>query len=335
MSTPKAPKPVMPPADGSKPALPELVAFGLAIVWFIPVAAQVFLSPDPVFTGPLSMLMLFLVASLPLALVWGVVSTARTMRALRDETQRLQMSVDAMRQAYLAGQQGGVTSQPQVEKKLDEIVAAQRKTETTLAMFTTRRDSTLTEPSADRKAALSVPIKHSNDEQPLLALGTPAEDMRAPLSVADFVRALHFPESPEDKAGFRALRLALEDRKSSRLIRAAQDVLTLLSQEGIYMDDLKPERCRPEVWRRFASGERGREIAPLGGIRDRSSLALTASRMREDPIFRDAAHHFLRSFDKTFAEFEKNATDSELADLAETRTARAFMLLGRVTGTFD
>jgi hypothetical protein len=36
-----------------------------------------------------------------------------------------------------------------------------------------------------------------------------------------------------------------------------------------------------------------------------------------------------------FAEFEKNATDAELADLADTRTARAFMLFGRVTGTFD
>ena len=34
-------------------------------------------------------------------------------------------------------------------------------------------------------------------------------------------------------------------------------------------------------------------------------------------------------------EFEKNATDAELADLADTRTARAFMLFGRVTGTFD
>ena len=46
-------------------------------------------------------------------------------------------------------------------------------------------------------------------------------------------------------------------------------------------------------------------------------------------------HHFLRTFDKTFAAFEPNATDEELADLAETRTARAFMLFGRVTGTFD
>ena len=43
----------------------------------------------------------------------------------------------------------------------------------------------------------------------------------------------------------------------------------------------------------------------------------------------------LRAFDKTFAAFEPNASDAELADLADTRTARAFMLFGRVTGTFD
>ncbi len=106
--------------------------------------------------------------------------------------------------------------------------------------------------------------------------------------------------------------------RAAKLIRAAQDVLTLLSQEGIYMDDLPPERARPEVWRKFAQGERGRAIAALGGIRDRSSLALTGARMREDPVFRDAGHHFLRTFDKTFQEFEKNASDADLAELADT-----------------
>ncbi|WP_022704653.1 hypothetical protein [Pseudorhodobacter ferrugineus] len=324
-----------PPVDDSKLGPSEMVALALAVIWIVAIVAQLILSTESVLTGPLSMLMLLLVVFLPLALLWGIISTARTIRALHEEASRLQVAVDAMRHAYIVGQQGVGVTQPSVEKKLDEIVAAQRKTESALAMFSSRRDTTLTVPSADRKAALTMPIKMASDEEPFLALGTPAEELRAPLTVADFVRAVHFPESAEDKAGFRALRLALEDRKTSRLIRAAQDVLTLLSQEGIYMDDLKPERCRPEVWRRFASGERGREIAPLGGIRDRSSLALSAARMREDPVFRDAAHHFLRSFDKTFAEFEKNATDAELADLAETRTARAFMLLGRVTGTFD
>jgi hypothetical protein len=57
--------------------------------------------------------------------------------------------------------------------------------------------------------------------------------------------------------------------------------------------------------------------------------------MREDTIFRDATHHFLRKFDQMLQSFEPNASDEELAELSETRTARAFMLLGRVTGAFD
>jgi hypothetical protein len=119
------------------------------------------------------------------------------------------------------------------------------------------------------------------------------------------------------------------------LIRSAQDVLTLLSQEGIYMDDLRPDRARPEVWRQFAAGDRGRAIAALGGIRDRTAVALTTTRMREDPVFKDAGLHFLRTFDQVMQQFEPSATDAELAEFAETRTARAFMLFGRVTGTFD
>jgi hypothetical protein len=43
----------------------------------------------------------------------------------------------------------------------------------------------------------------------------------------------------------------------------------------------------------------------------------------------------LRRFDKVFSEFETRASDSEISSLSDTRTARAFMLLGRVTGTFD
>jgi hypothetical protein len=221
-----------------------------------------------------------------------------------------------------------------VERKIDEIAATARQADAALATFSSRRDTALTVPSADRKAALAAP-RPTSDDEPGLALGTPAEDLRPPVSTADFIRAVQFPEDADDKVGFRALRAALEDRQTAKLIRAAQDVLTLLSQEGIYMDDLVPDRAHPQVWRRFAAGERGRAIAALGGIRDRASLALTATRMREDPIFRDAGHHFLRAFDKAFAAFEANATDAELIDLANTRTARAFMLLGRVTGTFD
>ena len=122
---------------------------------------------------------------------------------------------------------------------------------------------------------------------------------------------------------------------ASRVVRAGEVVLTLLSQDGIYMDDLAPDRSRPEVWRKFAAGERGHVIAGLGGIRDRSSLALSSSRMRQDQIFRDTSHHFLRAFDKTISTMADSLSDQEIAAMAETRTARAFMLLGRVAGIFD
>ena len=144
-----------------------------------------------------------------------------------------------------------------------------------------------------------------------------------------------FAENADDEDGFAALRRGLQNRETELFIQAAQDVLTLLSQDGIYMDDLRPEVARPETWRRFSLGERGRKVSNLGGIRDRSSLALTSGRMKQDSIFRDTAHHFLRTFDKEFGRFEKSATDEEISAFAETRTARAFMLIGRVAGTFD
>lgn len=156
-----------------------------------------------------------------------------------------------------------------------------------------------------------------------------------PLPLDVLIRALQFPETEEDTEGFRALRRALRDHRAGQLIQAAQDVLTLLSQDGLYMDDLPPDRARPEMWRRFAQGERGGQISALGGIRDRSSIAVASGRMRDDPVFRDATHHFLRRFDRMLADIEPEASDPQIAALSDTRTTRAFMLLGRVMGIFD
>lgn len=317
-------------------ARPELLAALASLGWLGALALWFMLAPEG--GGPLADIPALTAAVLPLVLIWGAAITLRSVRDLRAEAQRLHAAVEALRTAPVAAPiavSAPIAGASERNREEPEQPAP-RPVESASASFTSRRDTTLSVASADRKAALvASPRPGPAEDQPALALGTPAEDLRAPLSVADFVRALQFPESPDDKDGFRALRLALEDRAVAKLIRAAQDVLTLLSQEGIYMDDLRPDRARPELWRSFANGERGRAISGLGGIRDRSSLALASGRMREDPIFRDAAHHFLRSFDKTFAAFEPNATDAELADLSDTRTARAFMLLGRVTGTFD
>ncbi|MFC5737787.1 hypothetical protein [Sinirhodobacter huangdaonensis] len=313
----------------------ERIATGLSLAWLVLVAAFWLFVPGPgAGLDAAALVMAVTGILLPLVMIWIAAITARTAAEMRAEAQALKASVETMRTAWLA--QAQLRPGSTIEKKLDEVAQVARQAETAIATFTSRRDAGATQPSADRKAALVAPAPAApGEDQPALALGTPAEALAQPVSVADFIRALNFPDNADDREGFRALRRALEDRTMAKLIRAAQDVLNLLSQDGIYMDDLRPDRARPELWRRFAQGERGREIAALGGVRDRSSLALTAGRMRSDTIFRDAAHHFLRQFDRTFTEFEANASDQEVAELAETRTARAFMLLGRVTGTFD
>jgi hypothetical protein len=309
----------------------ELIAAALSAVWLLGSAIFFLMlpsdqQPDTGGAG-LRFLMTMLAIFMPVGMIWVAATAARASRVMREESKRLQAAIDAIRQAYIAQQQGqNLGADATVARKLDEIAAAARKTESTLATFQSRRDA------STRLAPLKPAVV---DDQPALALGTSAADMTPPLSHEDFIRALNFPETAEDTEGFSALRKALKDRNASQLVQASQDVLTLLSQDGIYMDDLRPDRARPEIWRQFAQGARGRPIAALGGIRDRSSLALTSARMKQDPIFRDAAHHFLRRFDRAFAAFEAEASDADISALTDTRTVRAFMLLGRVAGTFD
>jgi hypothetical protein len=309
----------------------EIGAGVLTVLWLVAViylnTGEIEGAPGGFADGVLTVLAILM----PIALIWVAATAARTARGLREEAARLQASIDAMRAAYVDQQQRATMDlRPAVVEKLEELVESTRAAQSgTTAVFSSLR---VLPPPEDRAAVIQV-APTAEQPQPGLAFATPME--KEPISVADFIKALNFPENEHDKEGFRTLRRALEDRSTERLIRASQDVLTLLSQDGIYMDDLRPDRARPEIWRRFAQGERGRTVAALGGIHDRSSLVLAAGRMKKDPVFRDAAHHFLRHFDRTFMEFEKNASDTEIVDLANTRTARAFMLIGRVAGTFD
>jgi hypothetical protein len=306
----------------------EIAALAASLLWLLLAGSHLMLGGGSA-EGGIGLLLGLMLLVMPVGLIWVAALALRAMHVMRAESARLQTAIDALRQAYIAQTQGGKGEAPHpvLMKRLEEIAGAQRNFEAILAMVGGVR-------TGEAPAAIAGTAQAAED-QPALSLGTPAEAARPPLSRADFIRALHFPETAEDRAGFAALRRALKDRSAAKLIQAAQDVLTLLSEHGVYMDDLSPDMARPEVWRSFAQGARGRAIAGLGGIHDRSALALAATRMKEDPIFRDAAHHFLRRFDQQFTAFAAQATDEEISAFAMTRTARAFMILGRVAGTFD
>ncbi len=330
---------------------PGAVALALTAIWLLVVAAVLMFLPPGDGGGPAGIrwVATLVAVALPVALVWVAALTARSIRIMREQSARLEAAVDAIRHA--AAQQQPVQGsglRPAIDARLEEIARAQRQTEAAIARLAQHNGPAQAAPGAARSrlapaaspangpaAPARGPAQPPDAAQPSLALGTPDEAAGEPISSADLIRGLNFPEDEGDAEGFRALRAALRDRATAGLVRSAQDVLTLLAEDGIYMDDLAPDRARPEIWRRFAQGERGKVVAALGGVRDRSCLALTTGRMRQDPVFRDTAHHFLRKFDKTLAAVEPRLSDGEIVALSETRSARAFMLLGRVSGTFD
>lgn len=303
------------------------VAIGISVAWLG--LAVLFFTFVGIGTGPTGALVAVLAVVVPVALVWNAAIALGSAQAVRDETEQIQAALDAMRQVYLSQAQAASTAMaPTVERKIDEIAKGQKRAESALANFVSKR------PAVSRDGEPPLPMGDHAPDQPSLGLATP-EGEGFTVTKEDFIAAMHFPETPDDTAGFSALRRALADRRAARLITASQDVLTLLSQDGIYMDDLPPDLARPEVWRRFAAGERGGPIASIGGIRDRSSLTLTTSRMRKDSIFRDTCHHFLRTFDQVFCTAVEELSDAELMQAVDTRTARAFMLIGRTAGMFD
>ncbi|MBK5934502.1 hypothetical protein C8N32_104192 [Rhodovulum imhoffii] len=178
------------------------------------------------------------------------------------------------------------------------------------------------------------PAAHPDPDprQTSLALNTPSQPDSPPLPAADFLRAVNFPVSTTDKAGFRALRLALDTPGTAQLIRAAQDILELLSQAGLYMDDLSPAPADPTLWRRYARGARGAEIAGMATMQAPDTLSLIAARLQSDPVFSDAALHFQRHFERHLTRFAADATDEQLTGLAHTRSGRAFILLAQSAG---
>ncbi|MEY4780298.1 MAG: hypothetical protein RLZZ607_1611 [Pseudomonadota bacterium] len=296
--------------NGAQDSVARLIALAFSAVWLG--AAGLYAFAGWRTEGLLGWGLLALGAALPVILAWVLVGTIVAIRNLHAQTAALQRTIEGLRAAQ--------SRAPVLRQSTDTPSTP---------------ETSLPFPQAQIAAALAPPAHHEPNAQPTLALGTEMIDLPAFVEVADVLRALHFPDGPDDAEGFRALRLALTDHGLAKLIRAAQDVLNLLAEDGIFVDALTADHPRPELWRKFAAGERGGIIAGLGGVRDRSSLALTAARMRGDDVFRDAAHHFLRSFDKAMVTLEPRASDSDLTILSDTRTARAFMLFGRVTGIFD
>ncbi len=315
------------------------IALAITIFWLLACTIYIFGVPGALAEASSSLLTLmitFMAMFFPVIVIWTVAYVSNSVRIMQAETNVLRTSMDQIKTVLSEKPQQDDTA---LKEQLAEIAALTQQTDSRLnELAQLQTAAPMAEPTTVRSDAAALVEKAPEPDdlsQTTLPLQTPTGPERMPITVPEFIKALNFPENAEDKEGFRVLRRAFEERELGKLLQASQDVLTLLSQDGIYMDDLNPDKPLPTVWRRFASGQRGLTVSALGGIRDRSALTLAKTRLKNDPVFRDAAHHFLRKFDQILIEFEPMAEDSELLEMSMTRTARAFMLLGRVAGSFD
>lgn len=287
-----------------------LTATGIALsaIWLFLVALFWLLAPkSEASEGGIARLATVMGTILPLVLIWLAVGMARALAVLRAEAEDLRLRLTQLRD--MAATRGAPPPRPAPEAIIAEDPEPQPRA-----------------PTIPRPAPRPV-----EQRQQAMRLDSPPS---VHVDAETLIRALNFPDGADDAPAIAALRLALQDPEHARVLRAAQDVVTLLAGQDLYMDDLPPDPAPIAVWRRFGQGERGSAVASLGGIQDPVALEITSNLLHRDEIFRDTAHHFLRHFDAMLTRHLPQMDDAQIAVLAETRSARAFMLLGRIAGTF-
>ncbi|TJZ92683.1 hypothetical protein FA743_07420 [Paracoccus gahaiensis] len=278
---------------------------------------------------------------LPPALVWLGVSLARQLAILRAEAEDLRRRLGQMRDAPPPASDRAPERIPDAPEPQGSASRGAPGTTTVAPPARPAKAAALstTAGAAQTRARATPDPRPSEARQPESRADARQAALRfdaqgGTVDPGTLIRALNFPDGPSDHEAIEALRHALKDPVQSRVLRAAQDVVTLLAGQDVYMDDLPPEPARPDVWRRFAEGDRGSSVAALGGIHHRPALETAQAMLQGDEIFRDTAQHFLRHFDGMLAALVPQLDDLQIAVLADSRSARAFMLLGRVSGSF-
>lgn len=297
-----------------------LIGYGLGYFGFLGDLAE---PRDAAF---LEVVFFLMVLILPIAMLWLMTAMMRRSFQIQDEARRLERQVRDLQ----AGGGGGSSSvsQPRIkdnrvetmQKRISELTAQIKQMETTVTSV------------SQMQAAMQA--QAGEGTQANFQFDTAEEVSEEALSWADLIRALDFPRDEQDADGFRALRQAKRDENAGQLLRAAEDILNLLAQEGIYMDDLRPVISPARDWRVFADGTRGAAVSGVGGIDAPEAAERIEARNRKDQIFRDTSLYFLRRFDIMLRVLVETATDAQVQALADTRTGRAFMLLARSAGMF-
>lgn len=154
--------------------------------------------------------------------------------------------------------------------------------------------------------------------------------MGGALDWSKFVRAANFPESEDDTETLDALYDVLTDPEAAALLQSAEDTLATLADLDLYMEDFVPEMSPVTAWRAHLEGKTS---SGLTGIDSPIEQSRIDAKLASDSGFRKLTGRFVERYLTVLRRLFKEAGDDRLVlDLADSRTGRAYLLLGKPLG---
>ena len=148
------------------------------------------------------------------------------------------------------------------------------------------------------------------------------------------LKSLNFPKDINDQLGFKALKIAKKHKQTKELLLSAEDVMTLLSKKGVYLDDHNFSPLDDKSWIEFILDENLSQKKSLVCLGHERLIEMLSKENIKDTIFRDTMLTFLRRFDQFLRLRYQSALEDQLSQLALTRSGKAFILIGKLYKIF-
>lgn len=144
------------------------------------------------------------------------------------------------------------------------------------------------------------------------------------------LKALNLPEHDDDVEGYKAFKIATKNELLNNVLTQSHAILHRFAEISIYMDNLITDVGPFTEWSQFAESKSTEPNPNLGGAGTQKNVAEITNWLSEDrEIYNNAIEFYQKACELLFI-IIPTINEMDIVDLANTRTMRAFLLLGRV-----